>query len=880
MDLLVQRPDQGERPLPPGMQIVKVFDAMEQLLILGAPGSGKTTLLLELARDLIDRAARDPTHPIPVVFPLSTWAESRRPLAEWLVEELYQRYDVSRKIGQPWVEADQILPFLDGLDEVKPEHRAACVEAINAFRKDHDLPLVICSRTADYQALDVPLQLYGAIVVQPLSPQQVDSYLTEIGPAGEAVRQAMSHDPMLGEMFDSPLMLNIVTVAYAGQPGSQPRLSGTLKERRDHLFGAYVDQMFRRRGAVRGYTPGQTDHWLCWLACQMASHGQTVFYLERLQFDWIPWGGRQAFRVYSRLVGGLVFGLVYGLVYGLVFGLVGGLVYGLVGGLVFGPVSRLIRGLVVGLVFGLVGGPFIGLAFGLAIGLVSGGLTVSEIETRAVPNQGIHRSARNALAIGLVGGLVYGLVVGLVFGPVVGLVVGSLIGPDGRLIRPGDRLVFGPVGGLVYGLVGGPVGGLVGGLVIGLVSGGLTVSEIETRAVPNQGIHRSAWNALAIGLVGGLVFGLVVGLFGLVFGPVDRLVYGLVFGLVIVLFYGLVGLVVVLVSRLIRGLVGGLIVRLVGGLTVSEIETRAVPNQGILRSARNALVVGLGGGLVYGLVAGLVSGLICGRAAGLAFGLINGLKFGLAFGLLVVPVYALVGGLSLSLEEDIICAETVRWSWPEARSHMPENLQTMLGSGLAFGLLIGLMVMPIGGAGSGLFGGLFGGLVIGLVIGLIRGGLTVSEIETRAVPNQGIHRSARNALVVGLFVGPVVALVSGLVGGLAFVLINGLINGLVGGLVFGLFIGLVFGPIGGLQAGGNACFRHLVLRLWLVRDGSMPWNYVKFLDYAAERILLRKVGGGYIFIHRMLLEYFAAQYDESSIEATPNAEPSHIAIEM
>ena len=72
---------------------------------------------MELARDLLDRAAVDATQPIPVVFPLSTWAESRRPLAEWLVEELYQRYDIPRKIGQPWVEADQILPLLDGLDE-------------------------------------------------------------------------------------------------------------------------------------------------------------------------------------------------------------------------------------------------------------------------------------------------------------------------------------------------------------------------------------------------------------------------------------------------------------------------------------------------------------------------------------------------------------------------------------------------------------------------------------------------------------------------------------------------------------------------------------------------------------------------------------------
>src|SRR5262245_34212037 len=58
-DLLVQRPDQGDRPLPSGTQVVDVYDSMDQsLLILGAPGSGKTTLLLELARDLLDRATR------------------------------------------------------------------------------------------------------------------------------------------------------------------------------------------------------------------------------------------------------------------------------------------------------------------------------------------------------------------------------------------------------------------------------------------------------------------------------------------------------------------------------------------------------------------------------------------------------------------------------------------------------------------------------------------------------------------------------------------------------------------------------------------------------------------------------------------------------
>ena len=61
-----------------------------------------------------------------------------------------------------------------------------------------------------------------------------------------------------------------------------------------------------------------------------------------------------------------------------------------------------------------------------------------------------------------------------------------------------------------------------------------------------------------------------------------------------------------------------------------------------------------------------------------------------------------------------------------------------------------------------------------------------------------------------------------------------------------------------MRYGGRACIQHLVLRIMLWRNGSAPLNYVRFLDCAAERIFLRKVGGGYIFVHRLLLEYFAS----------------------
>jgi len=42
----------------------------------------------------------------------------------------------------------------------------------------------------------------------------------------------------------------------------------------------------------------------------------------------------------------------------------------------------------------------------------------------------------------------------------------------------------------------------------------------------------------------------------------------------------------------------------------------------------------------------------------------------------------------------------------------------------------------------------------------------------------------------------------------------------------------------------------------------------RLIDYAAECILLRKVGGGYIFVHRLLLEYFAS-FDTTADQSAP-----------
>src|SRR6266487_184634 len=229
LNALVQELKHPPRLLPAGMPMIRVFEQMGgALLILGAPGAGKTTLLLELARDLITRAEQDQGHPIPVVFNLSSWAEKRRPLKEWLVEELNTKYDVPRKLAEQWIDADVVLPLLDGLDEVAAEHRNDCVVAINTYREEHGLvPLAVCSRVADYEALTTRLRLQGAILVQPLTKHQVDAYLERAGEKLAGVRAALRDDVELREMLDTPLMLSIALLAYAEKSVAELQRVGT-----------------------------------------------------------------------------------------------------------------------------------------------------------------------------------------------------------------------------------------------------------------------------------------------------------------------------------------------------------------------------------------------------------------------------------------------------------------------------------------------------------------------------------------------------------------------------------------------------------------------------------------------------------------------------
>ena len=221
MDAILLRPDQSHKLLPTTTRIPAAFDQLGgSLLILGEPGSGKTTLLLELAREFILRAEADIHRPMPVVFSLVTWAQSRQALDAWLVQELTRRYQIPITIGKRWVYGSQILPLLDGLDELSDEAAKAGIDQINAFHTKYGMvDIAVSCRTQTYERLQKRLEFSGAIAALPLTDAQVKSCLEQMGQPFKHLLRILKRDTSLRTRLRSPLWLNVAARAFADEAG-------------------------------------------------------------------------------------------------------------------------------------------------------------------------------------------------------------------------------------------------------------------------------------------------------------------------------------------------------------------------------------------------------------------------------------------------------------------------------------------------------------------------------------------------------------------------------------------------------------------------------------------------------------------------------------
>jgi eukaryotic-like serine/threonine-protein kinase len=310
-EAVLELPYEGSSTVPIGKGIFDVFaDVERSLLILGQPGSGKTTTLLTLVRDLVKRAEGDITEPIPVVFHLSSWTDPEQPLTAWLENELSGKYQIPKSIGKVWLERHRLLLLLDGLDEVGGEQRVACVGAINLFVKEVGLPgLVVCCRLEQYEELEVKLALNGAICLRPLTDSQIDAYVEEAGAALAGLRNALRRDGILQDLARSPLMLNLMCLAYWDYGAEDLAGRETSQDRSEHLFATYIDLMFKRRGKAE--LVYSRKHTLSWIATRLLGRSQTMFLIEDLQPSWLSTRAqRWAYLTGNSLVLGLLMGFV------------------------------------------------------------------------------------------------------------------------------------------------------------------------------------------------------------------------------------------------------------------------------------------------------------------------------------------------------------------------------------------------------------------------------------------------------------------------------------------------------------------------------------------------------------------------------------------
>lgn len=509
-----------------------------QLLIVGGPGAGKSTQLYLLGLALANEAQVQPTAGLPIILDLATWDLDADSLEDWLCKAVGEAYHVHNRIVSRWITKGQIVPLLDGLDDIRDcRKRACCVGAIMAYAAQHpNAPLIACSRPVEGgTAADAALHLSQVIHLQPLAPDAIDQTLSRSGEGPRAVASAASRNAMLGEVLRTPLMVSLVLATYADQTTVPDYLLHAQDPSvlRDALFRDYVARLLSTgttgvekeelEKASPGQRGGEIDEALIWLGYQLRQHSVQTFYLDELQRDWLPEARGE--KVYSRSVVGmtvmiqLIVGLSLGLFAALCITWVYGIDNGAVIALLFGRSSNAVSGFVVRVIVGLIGG--IGLGLGVASALNAASQIVLAHRDTDISNG--MQSARvlgtaaglvGALAAGTAAGVGMGLLSAVAVGTVVGIVVGTVADWSGRAVSPDD--VHSPSQGvyrsarsavesvLVYTLLGLAVGGLVGGLATWLV-----VDLANGRSDLAQ--HMGQMGALAGAVVGAVCVGLYVG---------------------------------------------------------------------------------------------------------------------------------------------------------------------------------------------------------------------------------------------------------------------------------------------------------------------------------------------------------------------------------
>lgn len=520
---------ESEPAATPSERMLTLFDrAEEQLLILGNPGAGKTFQMLELVDALLARAEEDPSAPVPVVFNLSSWAYRAERMKDWLISQLESVYQLPHKLARRWVEEEKLVLCLDGLDEItvggpdrdsemsegaqrsRAKCRRECLLALNNYIEKKSVPLVLCCREEEFAALGMKLLTqrgdYSTVWVKPLSEAKVEAYLAAESPHLSSLCVAVALDDSLRQMARTPFLLSTMAISYRDLR-TDVILAGGMgddKARRDHLFRKYFNTRYHdAEPALRAeYKKDDLNKYLGELAWKIEEGHSNLIFVEQLQPDraWIGRGGYLLYVAFVALLLVLFIGVLVGLPAGWAIG------YELAGP---GPLTErlmhfnfkcmllttLFCGMILAAGFALTKSWGFGTACALALGvgrMFAIGMGVHDSSTW--PHHGLI-----TIAVGV---------------PLL-IWVMKARGHARDRIRPFERWKWSPKGallGVALALAAGaaltvfldPTRGAGFGMALVIILAlafGYKRTNLETKTYPNQGLRRSAANALRVAVL-------------------------------------------------------------------------------------------------------------------------------------------------------------------------------------------------------------------------------------------------------------------------------------------------------------------------------------------------------------------------------------------
>jgi len=217
----------------------------KRTIVLGEPGMGKSVALERLAWEL---ASNDPPI-VPVLINLREY--DGLPLLEWirfkLLESDEQPIRDALKESSDTERFLNDMPFqfyllLDGLNEVRPEHRTTVLSEIRRLAMAYPQhAMVVTSRVQDENWRELRGGSFGhdTVVVQPITEVQSKVYLQAHLGQDEAQDLWRRLDDRMRGLASTPLLLWLIKEAWLEKRGDIPGNRGAL-------YANFIERMLRR----------------------------------------------------------------------------------------------------------------------------------------------------------------------------------------------------------------------------------------------------------------------------------------------------------------------------------------------------------------------------------------------------------------------------------------------------------------------------------------------------------------------------------------------------------------------------------------------------------------------------------------------------------